>query len=173
MEKLKGYNIMALKDYLGPGTYSVLENITYIKSNKCVRFVLEIYHRNIKSTNISVPPSAPIADDIYYVPLTPAATGDWAGNEGKICTWRGQGSNSWDWQFLTPGEIFCETATDNYLMIDDRGAVEIKNWAKDSITWDKWFAPEKSMFDAESNIIKQIYSFLKATQEGFENVTDT
>jgi hypothetical protein len=181
---------MALQNYLSEGTYSIVDCINYSKYGNWLRFTFKIFSDSSKTTELasknyeicrhilhrgvrgftSIPPVDAVIGEFYVVTNEPKPTGLWEGREGLLavlndklewCFW-GFGGNSETFYHLQ----------DSYYFLLNRSTLEpIKIYpTNDFRLWDKWFSPD-NMFSDTSNIVKQIYLFLKS-QPGFENVVD-
>jgi hypothetical protein len=183
---------MALKNYLYPGTYSVLGPVQFSKQQRWLRFTLNIYTddtkevelakkeyeissytelRGVKNTTTTTPPIDPALEDAYLI--TAKATDEWAGHENQLAVWMDTPDGvGWCYWFLGNKQIFFDESIGEYIQIEDTKTARFtKVYPTDDIRiWNKWFAPS-IVFSADSNLHKQCYAFLKSTK-GFENVKD-
>ncbi len=186
---------MAFGNYIGTGTYTVVDEVIYGKFNKFVRCTLYVYSDNTKTNllatkqlefyfdrdyeeihgiNMTEPPANPVEGQKYHI--NPAgATGVFAGDPGKIAEWKSdinEGAGGYTFWFPTPGLSYWYGPEGQYYIItSDEGDIISKDFEDDWRMWDKWFAPEHVILNEENNLYKRLYEFLK-TQPGFENVID-
>lgn len=75
---------------------------------------------NVINTALSTPPVSPADGDRYYVPLTPPATGAWAGLEGAVVEWD-EATGIWLPAELTPGQIIYDETNGSHHQTDTGG----------------------------------------------------
>lgn len=68
---------------------------------------------NVVSTTLTAPPGSPADGDTYFIPLTPAATGLWAGHEGQSAQWDAVNSE-WDFADVPDHTLIYNTATSTW-----------------------------------------------------------
>ena len=179
---------MALKNYLSEKTYSVIDSIQYSKQSSWLRFTLKIYdenktvelasrsfdiskgrsYRSVKDF-LSEPPKDPVMGEYFVVRKDQEATGAWKGREGLLATFNNK--NEWEFWILGPGETFYSIANDDYFLLNHETQETRRVYPLDDYRlWNKFFNTQL-IFADNSNIFKQVYTFLKK-QPGFENVID-
>ncbi len=84
----------------------------------------------VQSSALSTPPSTPSDGDRYYVPLTPPATGAWAGFEGTIVVWDALFGDEGAWiPFNIPvGQIVYDVATGQHVQTGVGGTLQPVPW---------------------------------------------
>jgi len=70
------------------------KQVTY---NAAMALLDQLVQPTVKSRTTAAPPGSPAEGDTYIV--APAATGDWAGKDGRFAAWLGGA-----WSFATPVE---------------------------------------------------------------------
>ena len=182
---------MAFLNYIGTGTYTIVDEFIYSKEQKMIRCTLYVFEDNTKATLLaskqysywfdstkptlleihrSTPPENPWDGDQYLIAQSDAQ-GVWATREGQLAVWKDD-MQDWSYWFVAPDqEFYCPADQLYYRVLDEQGNIATSNFALDSRVWDAWFAKDKVITDEENNLYKQFYLFLK-TQPGFENVAD-
>jgi hypothetical protein len=177
---------MGFKNYI-PETYASIDDITYIKENKLLRFHLFLYKDESKSTqlasrdfrihcvynsrwvegSLSEPPAAPVEGE-YWLVKNPA-TGSWAGYDNTVTCFEG---GEWRFWYWGNNEVFYYKPLHTYCIMEES---EIKpapvSLMCDIKLWENWFST-KAITANGSNLHRQIYLFLKQFPE-FRNVTDS
>jgi len=185
---------MALANYIGTGTYSIIEDVDFSSEDQNLGFNLLVHSDSSKSEVLAsvefnflmnhsakgllavdqeTPPSEPDHGDSYLIAKT-GATGDWANFPGYVAKWTVTGSDSGAWVYMdySEGQVFYDEAISRYITITDNGGhYKTSVNAPDTRTWDAFFTKDHIFNTPGSNLHSQIYEFLK-TQPGFESVID-
>jgi len=183
---------MALKNYLTEGTYSIVDNVQIVKSNRHLRFNLKIFsdesmkvelaqkefevsshmsYRAVLDTR-SLPPENPEAGAMYLIGENPQ--GDWEKYRGLFAIWELSTPHDniphWTCWGFGPGEIVYDVKTDSYFTQNHDTLEKTIMYPHDDFRiWDKWFSSDK-IFSSTSNLHKQIYLYLKSLR-GFEGAS--
>jgi len=187
---------MALANYIGTGTYSIIEKLVFSTKDKHVGFTLKVYSDDAKTAllatkvydhvmdrdikvllglDVTEPPSAPAVGDKYLIAKT-GAVDDWEGYSGHVAEWNpfnhtGEEA-TWVCTDHGSGVRFYYEPGDSYIEITSMGGNYKSITDNESIkTWDAFFTKEHIFDTPGSNLHSQIYEFLK-TQPGFESVID-
>jgi hypothetical protein len=167
---------MALGNFIITGSYTNIHDIQYCKHSNSLTFTIKTYETSsktliineqrkylnfnivldVKSITLATPPSEPTLDYYYVVPQN--ATGDWASLVGNIVQWDG---NAW----LDHGNqaIYVEDSSKYMEMKDGVWAENVRLF--DLRKFNQFFAIEKIGYENSSDIIKQIYTYLKTLPE--------
>jgi len=186
---------MAFGNYLMDGTYTIVRDCTYSKQKKYLFFDLVVYkdvtkidelsstrynltisetHTKVIDKDLMTPPETFNEGDFYYVASNPS--GAWKNNAGQLAY---ACKNTWCFLSLRKDEIIYVADEDKYYRYDEKSAeyrtntgilVEKAN-VFDAYTWDKYFDISKIGVLNNSDLIQQIYTYLKTRLE-FSNVTN-
>lgn len=88
---------MATTNHLGITKVEQAQQQKEVTVNQGLDVIDAILNTSILDRDLTTPPGSPSEGDLYIPAAT--ATGDWAGNEGKVAHYTGGA-----WQFLTPAE---------------------------------------------------------------------
>lgn len=128
-------SIEAVEDIyaLDPTTYAVVELPDAEPAVPATPFIAD------SSPNIlgeaSSPPSGPADGDRYFIPNTPTATGDFAGQEGSIGEWN-DGAGEWFFVDVPAGAVLYNEDTGSYFTTDGAGGVSNPDWPATLIGYD-------------------------------------
>jgi len=183
---------MALADYIGTGTYSMVDHIGFNEKIKHVKFQLNVFADNTKEDKIAekffdfvmdtpkesvinieqtTPPITPNTGDRYIVAST-GATGEWADYPGQLMTWDFDGSGEWMSMKLQKDLVLFNETSNSYIkVIDDSGTYTPYIENECSRIWDSYFTKTLVFNTPGNNLHTQIYKLLK-TQKGFEFTSD-
>jgi hypothetical protein len=174
---------MALLNYVGQGTYSIADNIIYMKSTLTLRWQLDIYSDQTKQNllcskmfdvnglqlipgvlklNQSIIPINPQLEDSYVI--SEDAEGEWKNYPGQIAKWNGE---RWEYWYFVSGQVIYDEETDRYYRFVDEKLVSTM-FSHDIRLWNKYFT---STLIQEHGLQAQIYKYMK-TLSGFDNVVD-
>ena len=183
---------MALLNYIGQGTYSVVENVNINKSGKTVRWSVLVFADKDKkvllaSTDFEImgghilrgikgfrnePSDKPVDGEAWIVPKS-----------GKESTWSNRGGTvavylpnehpyfGWGFWYVNPNETYYLEPEDRYVKVN------CESWefytvhpTSDSRLWDTFFPEDKLL--QSSNIYRQIYMCMKKSFPGFASCID-
>ena len=187
---------MALANYIGTGTYSIIEKVIFSSKDSHIGFTLKVYSDDSKSEllatrvydyvmdtdvdvllglDTSTPPESPSIGDSYLIAKT-GATGDWESFPGHVATWDAFGGPeeeaTWTPMDHEPEKRFYYEPGDSFIEITSRGGNYKSVTDTDSVrTWDAFFTKDHIFNTSGSNLHSQTYAFLK-TQPGFESAID-
>lgn len=82
---------------------------------------------NVRANNLSAPPADPEDGDRYYIPVTPAPTGDWAGHGGELAEWDEDGEE-WIFVEVPGGTTFYNDEDGEHFFVDEYGAISDAPW---------------------------------------------
>lgn len=82
---------------------------------------------NTIANNLSAPPSSPSDGDRYFIPVSPAPTGAWAGHGGQIAEWDDT-EQEWIFVDVPPGSVIYNEGTAEYYSVDEYGAIGAAPW---------------------------------------------
>jgi hypothetical protein len=182
---------MAFLNYLAPGTYSIIDMVRYDKMSRCVAFSLRIYADASKSAEFlahkefmigsgapvqrvlgkrDIPPSIEQRniDDMWFVGDSPE--GEWLDYEDHVAKWIG---TKWEFWTVACGQTFYDVSQERYV---SRCAASfdyetIESWT-DHWSWEQYFSTDALYADTNTNLVKQIYLYLKNTKAAFATVID-
>lgn len=173
---------MALGNFIVTGSYTNIHDIQYCKHSNYLAFTVKTYETsdkdvlineqrkavrlaitvNVKSMTMSSPTLDPEIGDKYYVPES--ASEIWYPFIGNLVEWNGTA-----WVIYPPAVIYVE---------DSAKYMELKEgvWVENSRIFDlrkfnQYFSIEKIGYGNSSDIIKQIYTYLKSLPE-YANLVD-
>lgn len=178
---------MAFGNYIAAGTYTVVDKVSYSRRDKHLQWQIQIYdgsakanllavrdlivtgsspiQRLVDTCNVEPPVDQRSIGDIWAIGSDPE--GVWQDREGHLAKWTGRG---WEYWLVAVGQQFYHVATKKYIVaLHDMTYVPFECW-HDYWTWEEWFTADKML--VESNVVKQIYLYLKETKEAFSNCTN-
>jgi hypothetical protein len=167
---------MALGNFIISGSYTNIHDIHYCKHSNSLAFTVKTYETlskttiineqrknltftiiaDVKSMTISSPPSNPEIGDKYYVPQ--GGSENWYPFIGKLIEWDGS-----IWTIYTHPIIYVED-TSKYMELKEGIWVE-NSRVFDLRKFNLYFSIEKIGYTNSSDIIKQIYTYLKTLPE--------
>lgn len=180
---------MAFLNYLGLGTYTIIDYTRYEKQGKNLTWTLRIYadasktdllayrefnvcsshpiQRILGKQNTPPPIEQRSIDDMWLVGDDPE--GDWQDFEDHAAKWNGV---KWEFWQIGAGQTFYDLSRDCYIArnVDNFDFMELEYWT-DYWSWEKWFAPSV-IYGPDTNLVRQIYLYLKSTKKAFANVID-
>jgi hypothetical protein len=185
---------MAIRDYLTMGSYSVIDQVFYVKDNRHVRFVLVIYkdetkqtvlatkefsfdghyeHRQVEDTITDELPQQLKEGGWYFITRQSSLFFDkhvFGKYTGVID--ENDPNKGWEIWGISPDEICYYVPANSHCKIDLDGTMHNVSGEKSAAIawWDSWFAPN-IVFSTDTNLNQQLYSYLKTT-DGFENTKD-
>lgn len=174
---------MALGNFITQNSYTNIHNIQYCKHSKMLCFGVKTYtdsnceilinenyfqfNGNMVlaqaiSTTLQTPPETPALGDYYLVPT--GATGDWAALVGKLVRYVDS-----EWIECVETVFYAADIEKYYWKV---GGVWQQNTRPfDSLKFDAYFSSTKISEVNSSNLLKQIYTYLKTLPE-FSSCTD-
>lgn len=181
---------MAFLNYLAPGTYSMIDMVRYDKQAKNIACSLRIYADASKTAEFlahkefligggqpiqrvqgkqNTPPLVTqlSVDDAWFVGDAP--TDAWQDYEDHVAIWNGV---HWEFWTIGPQQVFYDVSQARYVSRRVSGFEldPIEFWT-DHWSWEAYFSTA-ALYAPETNLIKQIYLYLKNTKAAFANVID-
>lgn len=82
---------------------------------------------NVQANNLSSPPLSPSDGERYYIPVSPAATGAWAGHEGEIAEWDDT-EGAWIFVSVPTGTPIYNEDDGTHFTVDEYGEIAPPPW---------------------------------------------
>lgn len=165
---------MAILNYIGQGTYSIVDEIYLNRITKNLRWSVIVYSDSTKTTKLaqtdfdvsgrdtlrsvkgilSCPPENPKPFDTWFVSKSELATEAWEGRENLIAVYMPESPyNGWGFWYHTDHEVFYYEPLSLYVRYDQStGEITPAIVHSDSRIWDKYFA--------KPDTINQLYLYM-------------
>jgi len=185
---------MAILNFITQGTYSIIDDVQYVRRSQYMKCILEVYSDSTKKvhlcskvfdlnglTNVpgvlslnqnTIPQNSKLGDS--YVVGLEATEGEWSKNKGIMAKWslvsKPTETLVYDWVFWTfaVGQTIYNEEDRKYYVYKENYQLDSFICLNDSRIWTNNFTPT---LIAENGLHSQIYNFLK-TLPGFENAID-